>query len=96
MKGKGGGGCQVDPPQEKLPSKSPALLRLSPSILSLEGGLEIGVSDSLKVSKVASCIISKEKRFSFRRFAEHQNFRIWLRKISASLPLLFVFKYFYE
>ena len=83
-------------PQEKLPSKSPALLGLSPSISSLEGGLEIGVSDSLKVSKVASCIISKEKGFSFRRFAEHQNFRIWLRKIRASLPFLFVFKYFYE
>ena len=90
-----GGGCQVDP-QEKLPSKSPALLGLSPSILSLEEGLEIGVSDSLKVSKVASCIISKEKGFSFRRFAEHQHFCKWLRKIRASLPFPFVFKYFYE
>ena len=90
-----GGGVNLNP-QEKLPSKSPTLLRLSPSILSLEGGLEIEVSDSLNISKVASCIISKEKGFSFRRFAEHQNFRIWLRKIRASLPFPFVFKYFFE
>ena len=37
---------------------------IKPSILLLEGGLSIKISDSWEVAKVASCIISKDKGFS--------------------------------
>ena len=65
---------------------------LSPTKLSLEGGLQRGVSDSWEVSEVASFIISKDKRFSFRCSAKHQTFQIWLRKFKARLTFPFVFK----
>ena len=64
----------------------------SPSILSLEGGLQIGVTECWEVSKVQSCIILKDRGLSFSCFAEHQNFQIWLRKFRAILPFSFVFK----
>ena len=66
---------------------------LIPLILSLEGGLQIGVSDSWDVLKFVSCIISKTKAVSFRCSPEHQSFQIWLRKLRANLPFPFAFKY---
>ena len=56
---------------------------MGPSILSVEGRLQIGISDSSQVWKVVSCIISKDRGFSLKYSTEHQNFRIWLRKFRA-------------
>lgn len=47
-------------------------------------------SHSWEVSKVVSCIISKDRGFSIRSSAEHQNFWIWLKLQSKSTFLFFV------
>ena len=60
----------------------------SPSILSLEGGLQIGVTECWEVSKVQSCIILKDRGLSFSCFAEHQKCKPFLPRC-LSLILTF-------